>query len=164
MSDPQTIDINSHVTFFYRLFDENGRQIDETGSEEPLSYIHGHNLLIDGLEKKMSGKQPGEQFTVSLSPEEAYGERDENLIMKVERSEIPDEVEIQPGARFAAVNEQGHRMNLVVLDITDEDVVLDANHPLAGKAVTYEVTIGKVRQATGQELVALGMTPDGKAH
>ncbi len=164
MNEQPTIGRNSHVTFSYQLFDENGLQIDASGSDEPLSYIHGYDLLISGLEEKMDGKQTGEEFTVALDPEDAYGERDESLIMKVERTEIPEEVDLQMGGRFTAINEQGDRMNLVVLDITDEDVVLDANHPLAGKAITYKVKIKNVRQATGQELTALGVSPDGKVH
>ena len=164
MNEQPTIGRNSHVTFSYQLFDENGFQIDASGNEEPLSYIHGYDLLISGLEEKMKGKQTGEEFTVTLDPEDAYGERDENLVMRVERAEIPEEVDLQMGGRFTAINEQGDRMNLVVLDITDEDVVLDANHPLAGKAIMYKVKIKNVRQATGQELTALGVSPDGKVH
>ncbi len=150
------IDRNCLVVFEYVLRDEDGNLVEASRIDESPSYIHGYRQLIPGLERQMEGHEPGDRFTCEVKPQEAYGMRDDSLVVTVPLSEIPDEVELKIGDSFDAVNEQGHTIKLQVKSIGDSDVLLDANHALAGKTLHYDITIKDVHPATEQELMEVG--------
>jgi len=138
------------ASFTYRLTDDSGALID--GSEgEPLVYIHGTHSIIPGLEQALEGKRSGDALQVRLPPELAYGERDEDLVQEVSRDELPAEAEIEVGAQFHAESEEGQHI-LTVVGVDGDSVRLDANHPLAGKTLHFEVQVVSVRAATPEEL------------
>jgi FKBP-type peptidyl-prolyl cis-trans isomerase SlyD len=138
------------ASFNYRLTDDSGELID--GSEgEPLAYIHGTHSIIPGLEQALEGKRAGDALQVRLPPELAYGERDEELVQEVSRDALPVEAEIEVGVQFHAENEEGQHI-LTVVGVDGDSVRLDANHPLAGKTLVFDVQVVSVRAATPEEL------------
>lgn len=138
------------ASFNYRLTDDSGELID--GSEgEPLAYIHGTHSIIPGLEQALEGKRAGDALQVRLPPELAYGERDEELVQEVSRDALPAEAEIEVGVQFHAENEEGQHI-LTVVGVDGDSVRLDANHPLAGKTLVFDVQVVSVRAATAEEL------------
>ena len=138
------------ASFNYRLTDDSGELID--GSEgEPLTYIHGTHSIIPGLEQALEGKRSGDALQVRLPPELAYGERDEDLVQEVPREALPAEAEIEVGVQFQAQSDEGQHI-LTVVGVDGDTVRLDANHPLAGKTLHFEVQVVAVRAATPDEL------------
>ncbi|HZM00352.1 MAG TPA: peptidylprolyl isomerase [Planctomycetota bacterium] len=139
------------ATLTYRLTDDSGALIDASEEGQPLAYIHGTRSLIPGLEQALEGHSSGDVLKLRLPPELAYGERDEELIHQVSRHELPAEAEIAVGVQFHAEGEDGLHI-LTVVGIEGDSVRLDANHPLAGKALNFDVSVVSVRAATAEEL------------
>ena len=138
------------ASFNYRLTDDSGELID--GSEgEPLTYIHGTQSIIPGLEQALEGRRGGDSLQVRLPPELAYGERDEDLVQEVPREALPAEAEIEVGVQFHAESDEGQHI-LTVIGVDGDTVRLDANHPLAGKTLHFDVQVVSVRAATPDEL------------
>jgi FKBP-type peptidyl-prolyl cis-trans isomerase SlyD len=147
------IDRNSLVTFEYVLRNANSELIEASPADDPPSYIHGYGQLIPGLEKHMKGHSQGDRFHVEVPASHGYGERDESLVVTVPRTEIPDGVPLSIGQSFDAVNDHGHSIKLRVKNITATEVMLDANHPLSGIDLHYDITIKAVRPAREDELM-----------
>ena len=141
---------NSVVSIDYTLTDAAGEVLDSSKGREPLDYIHGTGSIVVGLEEALEGKEQGATLKVSVPPAKGYGERDARLSQEVPRAMF--EVEsIEPGMRFHAEGEHG--MHVVTVTAVDsEKVTVDANHPLAGQTLNFEVTVVSVREATQQEL------------
>lgn len=143
---------NSVVRFHYKLTDDDGQLLDSSEGSEPLAYVHGTESMIPGLEKELQGKTDGDSFKARIAPEDAYGEHDEDAIQTIARGELPDDAEIEPGVQFEAEDEEGDTMILTVTAVEGDDVTLDANHPLAGVALNFEVTVVDVREASSEEI------------
>jgi FKBP-type peptidyl-prolyl cis-trans isomerase SlyD len=139
------------VTFDYTLKDEGGNVIDSSKDHGPLSYVHGSGNIIPGLENGLEGKSAADSFVVTVSPEEGYGERDESLTQVVDREVFGLEGELEAGMQFQAPTENGV-MVATVVNIDDDDITVDGNHPLAGIQLNFDVTIVDVREATAEEL------------
>ena len=147
------MEISSHkvVIIDYTVTDEQGEVIDTSKDEEPLAYIHGTSNLIPGLEKALEGKSAGDSLNVDVPPEEAYGLRDETSLQVVSREQFEGVDDLQVGMQFEA--QDGDDVQLVTIAAIDgDDVTLDANHPLAGITLHFEVSIVDVRDATQEEL------------
>ncbi len=144
---------NAVVTIDYTLKNPDGHVIDSTSNEnrQPLPYIHGTGGLIPGLEKALDGKNPGDALSVIVPPEEAYGPRDEKLINSVPKTAFGNNA-IVVGAQFRTQDKQGHQHVVTIAKIDADTVTIDANHPLAGITLHFEVTIKDVREATPDEL------------
>lgn len=142
---------NSAVSLNYKLTDDDGAVLDSSEGGDPLTYIHGAGMLIPGLEKELEGKAGGDELKVRVPPEEAYGLRDDSKIHAVPKSQLPADVEIVAGMQFQAQSESGVHI-LTALEVGEESVKMDANHPLAGKALNFDVTVVEVREATAEEL------------
>lgn len=138
---------NKVVRFSYTLTDEDGQNIDK-GS---LSYLHGHRNILPGVERELAGMKVGEQKKFQLSPEEGYGEYDESLLQLVPRTAFPPDVDIQIGMFFEARTAEGV-VTFYVRETQGDMVLLDANHPLAGKNLNFDVTIESIREATEEEI------------
>lgn len=110
----------------------------ETG---PVELTIGEEEVVPGLEKALIGMAPGEKKTVRLVSEEAYGERDEEMVMEVDRGEIPEDIAPEIGQTLELTDEEGEAFLVTVTNITETEVVLDANHPLAGVDITYEIEL-----------------------
>ena len=144
--------ITKHTVAFieYELTSDEGEVIDTSAGREPLGYVHGLGSIVPGLERELDGKAKGDSFQVRIEPEHAYGERDERLVHEVPRSELPPS-DLQVGMQLQAQNEQGTFV-LTVTKIEGERVLLDANHPLAGIPLNFDVTVVDVREATEEEV------------
>lgn len=141
------------VAIQYTLKDDDGTVLDASTEDQPLEYLHGAGNIIPGLEKALEGRDEGEQLSVNVPPEEAYGERDDNLKQEVSRELFQGVESVEPGMRFQAQTQAGVQI-VTVTEVEGESVTVDANHPLAGQALNFEVAVDKVREATDEEKAA----------
>ena len=141
------------VSFHYTLKSAAGDVLDSSEGREPLAYLHGHGQIVPGLESALLGKMAGgDPFLVVVAAEEGYGPRHDQLIIQIPKSEwtLPDTVGVNEIIELQASN--GQQTLARIVEITPEAVTLDANHPLAGQALHFEVTLTSVRPATAEEL------------
>lgn len=139
------------VTMHYTLTDDSGAVLDSSSGGDPLTYLHGHQNIIPGLEKALEGKETGYSGKVTVPPTEGYGEKDPQAMFKAPREHFPPDLELAVGLRVFADGPEG-RIALTVVELTDGGAVLDANHPLAGKTLHFDVEITEVRAATEDEI------------
>jgi len=139
------------ATIDYTLTDPSGAVIDTSKGRGPLSYLHGASNIIPGLESALEGKGSGDSLTVDVPAERGYGPRDPNLVQPVPRSNFQGVADIKPGMQFEARTPDGARI-VTVTQVDDANVTVDANHPLAGMDLKFDVTVVDVRQATPEEL------------
>lgn len=123
---------------------DDGRTFDSSEGREPIEFTLGAGQVIPGFERAILGMQPGETRTFTIPAEEAYGPYRPELVHRVPRAQIPPQVELYEGARLEARDQGGNRIALTVLEVSEEEVVLDANHPLAGEDLTFEVRLVEV--------------------
>jgi len=142
---------NKVVTIEYSLRDEAGELLDSSEGGEPLIYLHGNENIIPGLEKFLEGKTAGDSISCTVPAAEAYGERDESLVFKVARKDFGANVDIAPGMQFEAHGEDGAQI-VTVVDVLGDEVTIDANHPLAGENLHFDVKVVEVRDATEEEI------------
>jgi FKBP-type peptidyl-prolyl cis-trans isomerase SlyD len=149
-----TIQPNTHVTVDYELRDDEGDLIDASEGEdgEPIRYVHGYGMLVPGLEAALAGMKAGDEREILVPAEAGYGERDEELVLEIERTEFPDPKAVEVGDEFVAESPDGDEMVMTVVELKDSSVVVDANHPLAGMPLRYLVKVRDVRQATTDEI------------
>lgn len=137
--------------FHYTLTNKDGQVLDTSDGREPLAYIHGKNNIIPGLESQLNGKTAGDKLTVTVQPEEAYGVYNQELIHDIPRTSFGEIKDIQPGMQFQMM--AGNSPVIVtVISAADDTVKVDANHPLAGEVLTFDVEITEVRDASQEEL------------
>jgi FKBP-type peptidyl-prolyl cis-trans isomerase SlyD len=152
------------VSIHYTLTNAEGKVLDSSAGNPPLAYLHGFGNIIPGLENALEGKESGERLSVTVQPEEGYGARDEQLVQAVPRSAFQGAPEIKPGMQFQAQGPQGVRL-VVVTQVTEDLVTVDANHPLAGQTLHFEVEVAEVREPTSEELEHGHVHgPDGHHH
>lgn len=142
---------NKVVSIDYILTDQHGKVIDRSSAEDPLTFIQGIGNLIPGLEIALEGKSAGESFKVAISPDEAYGERDETLQQAVPRELFDSPEELQVGMRFQADSPAGMQV-VTIVDVNGDNITVDANHPLAGETLNFDVTVVDIRDASEEEL------------
>ena len=135
----------SQVSIQYTLLDEKGNQIESNKGGDPFEYTHGKGDIIPGLENGLKGMQVGEEKTIEVKPEGAYGKVQPEAFQEVPRKNIPPKI-LEVGATLMVRTPAGPRP-IRVHEIKDETVVLDFNHPLAGKTLTFEVKIMAVQPA-----------------
>lgn len=139
------------VAIDYTLKDASGAVIDTSSGGEPLAYVHGVGAIIPGLEAALAGRESGDRVEVTVEPAEGYGERDLALIQTVSRDQFRGVGDVAVGMQFEAHGPGGGRI-VTVVGVEGERVTLDANHPLAGKTLHFDVTVREVRAATDDEL------------
>ena len=142
---------NKVVCIHYTLRDEAGTVLDSSSGRAPLAYLHGRGNLVPGLEAALEGKSAGTSFEVAVAPEQGYGIRDERLVQIVPRTKFGDAAEITPGMQFKANGSGGARV-VTVMRVERDLVTVDANYPLAGKTLYFQVEITEIRRATREEL------------
>jgi FKBP-type peptidyl-prolyl cis-trans isomerase 2 len=138
------------VRLEYRLFDAEDALVEAPGPDESIEFIFGLGQAPPHVERAVDGLRVGESRRVQLHPRDAFGLRDEAAIISVDRSELPEGAAL--GDEFEAESEDGEPVFLRVVDLDDEIARLDANHPLAGQAVSLELTVVSARIATSAEL------------
>jgi FKBP-type peptidyl-prolyl cis-trans isomerase SlyD len=139
------------VTIEYTLTNENGEMLETSRGKEPLTYVQGTNSLIKGLEAALEGKSPKNVFTATIKPEDAYGEYRQDLLFKVPRDQFREIQGLEVGIPLRVQTPNGATV-VIVAGIEDDHVMLDGNHPLAGMALTFDVEVLNVRNATEEEL------------
>lgn len=137
------------ATVAFTVTDESGKVVGRTDPKHPVECLVGRGSLVSGLEKAIDGHEKGDSFTVTLNPAEAYGVTDPSLIQEIDRAMFGD-FEVQVGNVFEA-DTAGGRIGVVVKEIKEHTVVVDGNHPLSGKTLTFLVSIEDVREATPEE-------------
>ena len=142
---------NSVVTIDYVVSGEDGEIIDSSTKGEPLSYLHGNGNLVLGLEREIEGKSAGDALKVTVEPADGYGVYDESLVSEVPIERFEGVDDIQPGMRFEAEAADGAGV-FTIREISENSVVVDGNHMLAGRTLRFAVTLVDVREATAEEL------------
>lgn len=138
------------VIMHYTLKNDAGEVLDTSDGADPLAYLHGADNIVPGLEKELTGKAVGEKLNVSVTPEEGYGPR-EGELLEAPRSEFPPEAEIEVGQPVFAEGPDGQPIPFWVIEVSDEIVKLDANHPLAGETLHFDVEIVSLREPNDDE-------------
>ncbi|POR05466.1 peptidylprolyl isomerase [Alkalispirochaeta sphaeroplastigenens] len=147
-----TIANDSVVTIQYTLRNGEGSVLDSSDETGGLAYLHGHQNIIPGLESALEGKSVGDTVNTTIAPADGYGERQEELVFTVPRDRLPSEEALTPGMQFRAQAAEGQDLVVTLVDVGDEQVTLDGNHPLAGETLVFDVEITDVRAATADEL------------
>jgi len=159
----QTLIAPDHViSLEYELTDDDGVTLDSNKGGEPLSYLHGHGQIVPGLERELAGKPVGHVAKITVPPEEGYGQRDEDRMVTVGRGRF--DFEPEPGQVLEASMSEGGSIPFLVVSVTSETVVLDGNHPLAGKTLHFDIKVLGVRPATPAELEHGHAHGDGHGH
>lgn len=139
------------VTLHYTLFDaEHDLELEHSPADQPLAYLHGHGNILRGLEQALAGKDEGDAVTVTLAPEDAYGRRDESLRQRLSAKYLKHAGKLRPGKVVEVRTEQGPR-RVTVLKVGLKTVDVDANHPLAGLDLRFEMRVMGVRDASDEE-------------
>ncbi|WP_455380462.1 FKBP-type peptidyl-prolyl cis-trans isomerase [Acidihalobacter prosperus] len=143
---------NTVVTIDYTLTDDAGEVIDSSRGNEPMAYLHGARNIIPGLEAALEGKASGDEVKVHVEPDDAYGPHHEGLIQAINRSMFEGVENIEVGMEFHAQANDGSMQVVRIVSVDGDDVTIDANHPLAGMPLNFDVTVVDVRDATEEEL------------
>jgi FKBP-type peptidyl-prolyl cis-trans isomerase SlyD len=139
------------VSIAYTLRDAQNQVLDVSSDAEPLEYLHGYENIIPGLERALDGKAQGDAFTVTVAAVDAFGERDEKLVVRLPRKDFEGLGEIEAGMQLEADTPEGSRI-VTVTQVEAGTVTVDANHPMAGLDLTFEVTVAAVREASPEEI------------
>ena len=151
------------LTYDLRREDEKGEMIEQATEEKPLQFIFGAGIMLPKFESELAGLKEGEPFTIRLNSNEAYGDVNQDAIVELPKQVFLvegkfDEELISVGNVVPMMSSNGQRLNGVVLDVNDEQVKMDFNHPLAGEDLYFSGQILEVREATEDEIAQLGAT------
>lgn len=120
---------------------EDGTVFDTSQDREPLEFTIGEDRVIPGFESAVLGMEPGESKTEELTPDDAYGQRREDMVMELDREQIPEELDPEVGQQLHLRMEDGQRVPVVITELGDDSVTIDANHPLAGKKLIFNIEL-----------------------
>ena len=138
------------VSIHYTLTNQDGQQLESSREGEPMSYLQGARNIIPGLEKAMEGRAAGDQFVVTVEPADAYGERNEANVQRVSAKLFKNAGHLSPGQPVMLQSKKGP-VQVTVVKVGRFNVDVDANHPLAGQTLTFDVEVTDVRDATEEE-------------
>jgi len=139
-----TVDNGKRVSIEYTLTLEDDTKVDSNVGGEPLSFVHGERQILPALEEALIGMESGDTRRVVLTPEEGYGPEDPKLFQEVERERVPSEAQ-QEGTALTARDSSGQTYQLRVQEVKEKTIVLDLNHPLAGKTLVFDVKVLEVQ-------------------
>lgn len=142
---------NKVVVLHYAVSDSNDNLIDSSYDHQPLAVIHGTGYLIPGLENALTDKEAGEKFDVLVEAEQAYGERIDGYVQTVPKALMQGIEDLQVGSQLRATTDDGEQ-TVIVIDVQEDEITVDGNHPLAGIDLKFDVEILEVRDATEEEL------------
>lgn len=140
------------VTLSFVLLDQRGEPVDRVTKEEPLTYVHGYAQIVPGLERQIEGLHAGDKGTFDVEADEAFGDRDEDAVFAVDRTDFPDADDVVVGDEFMAEGPDGEPIAMRVVEVREDALVVDTNHPLAGQKIRFEVEVASVREANEQEI------------
>lgn len=139
------------VSIDYTVRNGKGVMIDSSVGADPLEYLHGAGDIISGLEQALEGKKSGDSFSVTIEAKDAYGLRNDELIMIVPKEQFSGVDTIEPGMQFHAEGPSGVQV-ITVTKVEGDSITIDANHPLAGEDLNFDVTVKGVRDASPEEI------------
>ena len=143
------IEKNTAVTLRYKVTESNGKLLED--GTEPMVYLHGgYGNTFAKIEAALEGQMPGYQTTLELQPQDAFGLRDESLVQTIPKTQFPPGVKV--GGQLQGHGDDGQAQVFTVIKIKGDKVMLDGNHPMAGKALRFAVTVTEVRAATEEEI------------
>lgn len=141
------------VTLEFKVYDKNTNELlEDTKEVGPFFYIHGFGNFVPAIEEALEGKEKGFSATIELTPEEGYGDYNEDLIMEMDKAEFVEFDDLYEGLDFIADMDDDTEQSFIITKIEDEVVTADGNHPFAGKDLRFEVTVDGVREATEEEI------------
>ena len=145
------VEVNKVVSVHYTGSYTDGEVFDTSEGREPLLFLVGHGQMITGFEQEMLGAEIGEKREFTLTPEKAYGMRDESAIQKVPKGQFPDDIQLVPGMVLGAQSDRGP-VQFSVVSIDGDEVTVDFNHQMAGMTLRFSVEVVGIREATRDEL------------
>ena len=145
------IEQNSIVSVHYTGTFDDGKIFDSSEGKDPLTFLVGHGQMITGFEQEMLGAAVGEKRDFTLTPDRAYGDRDEGAVQQIPRDQFPEEMEIEEGMMLGAQSHQGP-IQFTIVSIEGDSVTVDFNHQMAGKTLKFSVEVISVRKASSEEL------------
>lgn len=145
-----TISRNKVVSFHYTLTDAAGEQMETSRNREPMDYLHGAGNIIRGLEKALEGKSAGDSFQVTVDPVDAYGERKPANMQRVSAKHFNKPQALKPGQVVALQTQKGP-LQVTIVKVGRFNIDVDANHPMAGQTLTFDVEVTGVRDSTAEE-------------
>lgn len=141
-----TVQPGYEILFDYTLTDDSGKVVDSSKGKEPMHYVHGKGQIIPGLEKELAGMAVGAEKKVTVKPEEGYGPVDPRAFQEIPKEKLPPEA-LKVGTMLMAQAPSGQGVPVRVHEVKDNTVVMDFNHPLAGKTLSFEVKITDIKAA-----------------
>jgi len=147
---------NTTVTIDYTLRLDSGEVVDSSNESEPLTFEFGQGQIIPGLERELMGLQNGDQKEIRVAPEEGYGERHTEALQQIPVDRFPTDITPEPGMRLTVRGPQGEEVPFTIVAVADGKATLDFNHPLAGEALTFSVTVRDVQTDGGRRLIVPG--------
>jgi FKBP-type peptidyl-prolyl cis-trans isomerase SlyD len=159
------VEKGSVVSVDYELHLGDGKVVDASGEGQPMSYIHGEGQIVPGLERALEGLSAGDARQVVVAPEDGYGDHDPRGLQEVPKNAFPTDMEPAVGMELMAQGPNGEAVPFTIREVKPEAIVIDLNHPLAGKTLHFDVTVRGVRAATAEELEHGHVHgPDGHDH
>jgi len=128
-----------------------GQVFDSSEGKEPIEFTLGQGQLIPGFEKGLIDMKLNEKKTINIPKDEAYGDSREDLIQEVQKSELPEEIKPEVGMGLVSKSQDGREMNLVVAEVKEESIVVDGNHPLAGKDLIFDLEVVEIKETETKE-------------
>jgi len=149
-----SIQPDARVVLEYTLRDDAGEVLDSSDAEdgEPIVYVHGYGMLVPGLEAALVGLELGTSKDVTVAPAEGFGDRDDELVLEIDKTDFPDPKNVTVGDEVVAESPDGDEVPMRVVEVREETVVVDANHPLAGVTLRYSVKVKEIAAASDEEI------------
>ncbi|XOV91435.1 MAG: peptidylprolyl isomerase [Bacteroidota bacterium] len=138
------VQANDKVKVHYTGKLKTGEVFDSSVERDPLEFIVGAGQMIKGFDQAVNGMELNEKKTVTIPSAEAYGERNEQLISDVAKAELPQDMKPEVGQTLVATDQQGHQTHVLVTEVTETSITIDANHPLAGKDLIFEIELVEI--------------------
>ena len=123
---------------------DDGTEFDSSAGRDPLEFALGGGQVIPGFDSAVDGMAVGESKTVTIPVDQAYGERHDQLVQEVPKTALPGEIEPAVGMRLQSRSPEGHTMDLVVTEVSEESITVDGNHPLAGRSLTFAIELVEI--------------------
>lgn len=142
---------NNVVVLHYAVSDSEDTLIDSSYDHSPLAVIQGSHYLIPGLESALAGHEAGDKFEVSVNADDAYGQREDGFVQTVPKAMFEGIEDLAVGSQLRATTDDGEQ-TVIVIDVQDDEITVDGNHPLAGIDLKFDVEILEVREATEEEI------------
>lgn len=142
---------NNTVKVHYTGKLADGQVFDSSEGKDPIEFTLGQGQLIPGFEKGLIDMKLNEKKTINIPKDEAYGDSREDLIQEVQKSELPEEIKPEVGMGLVSKSQDGREMNLVIAEVKEESIVVDGNHPLAGKDLIFDLEVVEIKETEIKE-------------